>query len=870
MFPIKSNMLAWVGRLVAGGLISAAGIVSATTIPIGERPENSAPLQEIQPNITASLSQVVKEYGKISMSLDALGTTGSTGAIQVNKPNGAIVRKAYLLAATTGFTSYQLQTGDVKLQGNSVIWEKSVASHINSYNYWADVTAIVKPVVNAAPAGEVNLTIDETVSGSIDGEILAVIFDDPNQLVNNTILFTFGAQNISGDTILLELGSPIDKADPNLILDYSLGISYGYQGYGTQYSIIDVNGQRLSTSSGGEDDGEGANGALITVGGIGDTNVNPADPNATPINARSDDELYDLKPFVSTGDTSITINTRNPSNDDNIFFSALLLGSSRSIRTTDVNIRFTEAETFTDVQKAVYENIIGYYADAVYESTNGANKIGTVSFYPASSLTNEKANVLWKNNCHPNAHASGITTPGLRVEMCDNFGTYNFLSDDAHQQGGGYTLGHEWGHYYYGLYDEYKASNTNDDNKLTFPHSNDLVVPNSIMNRQWSAIGGHFAWLNFSSAKNDTQKTAQFRAYQASAWDTLARPQSEDPRDGARNVLPQRPVYAELKDVKPASGNEARIDLPATSRSALKFSWVASTVPAPIANPLNGAVYNVQLSSLTGNNIAYPDPVLLMAFVYTDINITGMNVQGSVQLPDGSTGSVTFTDDGVAPDANKADGIYSAILNYSTNGVYAVQVNFDNADGKAKLVYDSVSPSQGPDGPVPMPEPQPIAENFTVSKTIQISVTNVKDDDFPNTPADADTNLFPANNVPISGKIDVAGDKDVFKIQALGSGPTYVRITNCALGMNPHIRIIGSDKTTILYDILFDPTRDDYFYLALHKVTPGSMFYVEVSDTLNTATGGLYDFSAGEMLVSEAQNRFPWSMFLPAITGHKK
>jgi hypothetical protein len=112
----------------------------------------------------------------------------------------------------------------------------------------------------------------------------------------------------------------------------SLGIGYSYQSEGSQqYSIVDVNGRRLTTSAGGEDDGISADGGLITVGGIGDNPANPVDPYATPTNPRSDDELYNLAvgngtnaaPFLSNGMTSFQVNTLNPSGDDNIFFLGL-------------------------------------------------------------------------------------------------------------------------------------------------------------------------------------------------------------------------------------------------------------------------------------------------------------------------------------------------------------------------------------------------------------------------------------------------------------------------------------------------------------------------------------------------------------------
>jgi len=84
----------------------------------------------------------------------------------------------------------------------------------------------------------------------------------------------FGAQDVNGDNFYIRYAEPINLADPKLRLDFSLGISYGYQS-SSQYSIIEVNGKRLTTSAGGQDDGTASDGALITVGGIGDVNTNP-------------------------------------------------------------------------------------------------------------------------------------------------------------------------------------------------------------------------------------------------------------------------------------------------------------------------------------------------------------------------------------------------------------------------------------------------------------------------------------------------------------------------------------------------------------------------------------------------------------------
>ena len=289
------------------------------------------PQAELTPTALASpdsLGPVVTETGFISLSLDGLGVDTSTpGTIQVDKPAGATVRAAYMAAVdVSGSAGGPLPDGAITLNATPVVWSLHEAGGGN--HAWADVTTTVKPVVDAAPAGIVDLTVVETMS--LDGSILAVIFNDPNQTVANTVILLFGAQSTGGDTFSVLLASPIDLSDPEFGMDFSLGIAYGYQG-SSQYSIVDVNSTRLTTSAGGQDDGYSGNGGLITVGGIGDSTANPPDPYQTPTGSppyRYDDELYDLLPFVNNGDTSVVIDTSNPSNDDSIFFAALFMKSA--------------------------------------------------------------------------------------------------------------------------------------------------------------------------------------------------------------------------------------------------------------------------------------------------------------------------------------------------------------------------------------------------------------------------------------------------------------------------------------------------------------------------------------------------------------
>jgi hypothetical protein len=277
----------------------------------------------------AQLTGLVAEDGFISLSVDGVGTNDPAGTtIQVNKPSaGATVRSAYLAAAST-FTN-PILPGQITLNGVEVGFTESVFNGIGGNpmffnNVFGDVTAIVAPLIDAAPAGIINIPVMEAAfaTDDIEGEILAVIFDDPSVTEPSGVILLFGGQAPQGEQFTVSLAEPLDLTDPNAKATMGLGISFGFQDtVGTNMiSEVDVNGARMTSSAGGEDDGIGTNGALITVGGIGDSIENPADPFAGSSGFDTDDELYDLRPFVATGDTQILVDTINPSDDDNIFF----------------------------------------------------------------------------------------------------------------------------------------------------------------------------------------------------------------------------------------------------------------------------------------------------------------------------------------------------------------------------------------------------------------------------------------------------------------------------------------------------------------------------------------------------------------------
>ena len=329
------------------------------------------------------LQQIFSSTGFYTLSADGIGSTNFSMNIRVNKPSAqATVQKAFLISSATPNSS--IANGCVTIAGVPINWD-GTASVSFFRNYWADVTAIVAPQINNFPSGISTLPITECNSSVIDGEALLVVFNDPAAF-EKTIIIMSGAMNPAGDNFSVTLAQPIDPNQPGALLDMGLGIGFGFQSSfgGGQTSHVSVNAQRITSAAGGEDDGAPSNGALITVGGIGDVNTNPANPFAAPTNLRSDDELYSLLPFINNSTTSLNVTSYNPSGDDNIFL-AYFLFSGAAIIGEGILLSQTSSsgEIGTDhTVKAVVLNSLGQPVvnrSVTFTITSGPNAGGTYS-----------------------------------------------------------------------------------------------------------------------------------------------------------------------------------------------------------------------------------------------------------------------------------------------------------------------------------------------------------------------------------------------------------------------------------------------------------------------------------------------------------
>lgn len=272
----------------------------------------------------ATLTNSYQFVGNGNWSIDGVGSNQTpVGTISAIVPTGSTVEKAFLYSSTHFMTGAPTVDFDGNVYSGASWTSLGTFTTSSLTAFRTDVTAQVANKVGSGSASTFSFSVNsETPNRSIDGEVLAIVYSNPLEL-QRTIAFLDGGTGSSGDSFSFLFANPLTSAelsDPAFEALMSLGIGYSYRP-SDQYTQVDVNGARLTSDAGGQDDGVGENGGLITVGGIGDDPANPADPFATNRNdPLADDELYTLNSFLSPGDTSIFIETLNPSGDDNIFF----------------------------------------------------------------------------------------------------------------------------------------------------------------------------------------------------------------------------------------------------------------------------------------------------------------------------------------------------------------------------------------------------------------------------------------------------------------------------------------------------------------------------------------------------------------------
>ncbi|CAN5460811.1 hypothetical protein BH10ACI4_BH10ACI4_04960 [soil metagenome] len=275
----------------------------------------------------ASLIPFQSFIGSYGVSTDGFGSLTNNGTITANVPVGATVTAAYLYSAYYGGSL----TPNVSLNGSSANFTSNTLNPGNGLGAArADVTSLVASVVNGGGGGTYAFNVSEINGGNIDGEGLVVVYS-LNGLPTSTIAILDGFSASTGDSTAVNFSQALDPTSIGFHADLMLGDSFSCCG---QASTIKVNGTQITSNAGNNDDSKDpslGNGNLITVGGWNDpySILNPSYDN--------DHERYSLIPEILAGDTSIHINTLNPSGDDNIFLAVLNVSGEAAINAPPPN-----------------------------------------------------------------------------------------------------------------------------------------------------------------------------------------------------------------------------------------------------------------------------------------------------------------------------------------------------------------------------------------------------------------------------------------------------------------------------------------------------------------------------------------------------
>jgi hypothetical protein len=272
--------------------------------------------------------------GNVGLSVDGVGGANATvGQVQAIIPVGATILKAFLYSAGTPRPYYAnspatvgaYNAGGITLAGNAITSFDTIVGATSDradigrwFTARADVTDLVRTLTAGAATDSFSWAVTEgALNNRIDGEVLAIVYSHPS-LALATVALLDGGQRTGGETTTVNFINPLtDPTAAGFAAQFGIASSFSVS---DQASQIAVNGSALTAFAGNDDDGDStSDGSLITVGGIGD---NPANNVAS---YAEDDELYTLKGFLKTGDTSLSIRTSNATNDDNIFFAHLYI-----------------------------------------------------------------------------------------------------------------------------------------------------------------------------------------------------------------------------------------------------------------------------------------------------------------------------------------------------------------------------------------------------------------------------------------------------------------------------------------------------------------------------------------------------------------
>ena len=278
--------------------------------------------------------------------------------------------------------------------------------------------------------------------------------------------------------------------------------------------------------------------------------------------------------------------------------------------------------------------------------------------------------------------------------------------------------------------------------------------------------------------------------------------------------------------------------------------------------PITGETYDVAVSINDGEDVTYPEPMVITATVRHETAIAGLVVSAEVLDSSGSRiETIDLLDDGQDVDAVQDDGTYTGVFDYTESGQFTVRVHVDNSAMTGMTTTLGELAATLPDGSAqdPMAARRPIGTAFTRSDSVSVNVVGVLPDDHLDSPPGC--TAIDADNSDVSGQIDHPGDVDCFRFTPSEvTSDLMVRSTGQIAGMDSVVTVLASDGTTVIKDgdasTSENPESGVVVRVPATDIDPSGMV-VTVKHRDATADQGSYAVSAGTAISSDTPPPVP-------------
>jgi len=234
----------------------------------------------------------------------------------------------------------------------------------------------------------------------------------------------------------------------------------------------------------------------------------------------------------------------------------------------------------TPLDRTYIRKVLESATDLLYTMTEGKFRLGKISVY--SRQFKDQADIqLLNREGRANAHLDGLDQKGAHNQNFTQYGGAAETTDSI-----GKTIAHEFGHYIFGLLDEYREVGKFDTSDPGAPQDRDTPRP-TIMNDQ-----SQFSRFSIAADYTDTtqRQTAQYRWFGKSAWETLV---SDPATDSAvaqafkKDVAMQPRIWFDSFKGMAAPTQLLRPVDPIKSRSSLQITYMSQAPTVAFVFDLN-------------------------------------------------------------------------------------------------------------------------------------------------------------------------------------------------------------------------------------------------------------------------------------------